>query len=109
MPKGGLMKTYKIKRVKDGKFANQSRFYGSTAWGQGQLFQQLKAAKSNMTDLIYKRESNFPWGAKHESTMTKAEIKSQPKNWGTLQLIEFSSELKDKDLMETRMKILMEA
>jgi hypothetical protein len=41
--------------------------------------------------------------------MTKAEIKSQPKNWGTLQLIEFSSELKDKDLMETRMKILMEA
>lgn len=102
--------TYKIRRKKDGKFARQPRFYGSTHWGVGQEFIQLKAAESNFKDLVYKRENNFPWGKEYDdSNMTKTELKHAPKYWGKLQLIKYEPKLVDKDLMETRISVIKEA
>jgi hypothetical protein len=105
------MKTsYKIKRIVDGKFARQTRFYGATNWGVGQEFIREKAALSNFDDLIYKREHNFPWGeVRTDTEYSKLELKSMPKFWGKLQLIKYESVLKDKDLMETRMTVIKEA
>lgn len=105
------MKTsYKIKRIIDGKFARQTRFFGSTHWGVGQEFVQKKAALSNFKDLVYKRDNNWPWGKDYDdSGMTKTELKHSPKYWGKLQLIKYESKLVDKDLMETRMSVIKEA
>jgi hypothetical protein len=101
--------TYKIRRKEDGKFARQTRFYGPTNWGVGQVFIQKKAALSNFEDLIWKRENNFPWGKDYDdSNQTKVERKHSPKYWGTLELVKYESKLVDKDLMETHISIIKE-
>ena len=95
--------TYRIRRVKDGKFANQTRFFGKTSWGRGQTFVQLKAAKKNFRDLVFKRETNFPWKNKEAPEKHR---KRQPKTWGKLQLIKTSINTNRGIASET---ILMEA
>ncbi|MHA2055466.1 MAG: hypothetical protein ACW99F_17955 [Candidatus Hodarchaeales archaeon] len=79
--------SYRVRRVLDGKFANQTRFFGRTNWGKGQSFVQLKAAKRNFKDLLYKRDTNFPW---KDGEVPEKYKERQAKNWGLLQLVKFT-------------------
>ena len=92
---------YKIRRIKDGKYATQTRFFGKTSWGKGQVFVRYKAAKSNFSDLIYKKRVNFPWTGGEVPERYK---KTQPAVWGTLQLVKFELNLEDGTVQETIMR-----